>query len=600
MELAGWISPGEYELALREPLVYNQEPYPILAPHFVMMVLQEIDQIITSKDVYEYGGLVVRTSLDLDWQIHAEESITRQLAELKRTQDGLGHNVNSASLAALDPKSGDILAMVGSPDYFDADISGAINMALSPRQPGSALKPLVYAVALDPEQPGGAWSAATMLLDVRTAFLTQDGETYIPANYDLREHGPVLVREALASSLNIPAVITLDHIGMESLVRTANKFGLSTLKDPDSYDLSLALGGGEVRLLELTAAYGAFANGGTRVQPRAILGINNLKGKQIYSSEITPQERVLDESVAWLISDILSDNDARQLGFGPNSILRLDRPAAVKTGTTSNFHDNWTVGYTPGLVVGVWTGNSDYQPMRNVNGLSGAAPIWHQFVRTVLADQPAVDFARPTNLVELEVCALSGLLPSETCPYRRMEWFIDGTQPDQVESFYRKVTLDSASGQLADENTPPDRWVQKVALDLPPQAHPWARSQGLTLYSDLINGLNVETISSNNLTPASISSISLNMISPPAGGIYHLTSGFDRDSQRVLIEAVGEVGLIEVTIWVDGEFIKEFSKAPYQTWWQLSPGGHQAWAEALCADGTQIMSDIVNFAVQED
>ncbi|MCC6955772.1 MAG: transglycosylase domain-containing protein, partial [Anaerolineales bacterium] len=416
MEEAGMISPEERSLAERERLVFAEQPYPIEAPHFVMQVRSQIDGLLSQQEVYDLGGLEVRTTIDLDWQKHAERAVLRQIEAMQRSNQGLGHDMNNAALVALDPKNGDILAMVGSPDYFDPEHGGAINMALSPRQPGSALKPLVYAAALDPHEAGGGWTAATMLLDVQTAFVTRAGKAYVPANYDLREHGPVLLREALGSSLNIPAVRTLEHVGLDQLFSLSRKMGLTTLGDPQEYDLSVALGGGAVRLLDLTSAYAAFASEGVRVQPRYILEISDLGGNEVYKAPDPARTRIIDARVAWLISDILSDNNARRLGFGANSVLRLDRPAAVKTGTTTNFHDNWTIGYTPDLVVGVWAGNTDYKPMREVNGLTGAAPIWHEFMRTVLAGRPKDWFVRPQGLVQVEVCALSGLLPTESCP----------------------------------------------------------------------------------------------------------------------------------------------------------------------------------------
>jgi membrane carboxypeptidase/penicillin-binding protein PbpC len=537
----------------------------------------------------------VRTTLDLSWQKLAEQAVSHQLEALQSSQEGMGHNVNNAALVALDPHSGEILTLVGSPDYFNASSGGAINMALSPRQPGSALKPLVYAAALDPGKPGGGWTAATMLLDMRTSFITHDGKVYTPANYDLREHGPVLVREALASSLNIPAVLTLNHIGMDRLFELTSRLGIDTLGDPQSYDLSLALGGGAVRLIDLTAAYGAFANRGYRVEPQAILEVLDFQGNVLYRPPIPSKVRVLDERVAWLISDILSDNDARQLGFGAYSILRLDRPAAVKTGTTSNFHDNWTIGYTPDLVVGVWSGNTDYQPMREVNGLTGAAPIWHQFIRTVLAGQPARTFARPEGLVQVEVCNLSGLLPTEACPYRRQEWFIAGTQPIQEDTFYRKVTLDVATGRLADQNTPPDRQTNQVVLDLPRQAEPWARAQGLTIYRDLLPS--VAGLSST-LTPFLSTSTPIQLVSPPANSTYRLSSGFETESQRILLEAIGESGLREVSFWIDGKLVAQTSSEPYQAWWSLKIGIHHVWVEGVRENGERVRSEVVIITVE--
>jgi len=444
---------------------------------------------------------------------------------------------------------------------------------------------------MTPEEPtaGGApWTAASMLLDVSTAFQTQNGKAYTPANYDLREHGPVLVREALASSLNIPAVITLDHVGLDRLFELTASLGITTLDDPQSYDLSLALGGGAVRLIELTAAYGAFANGGDRVQPYSILEVTDLQGETLYAASPPSLRRVLDERLTWLISDILSDDDARRIGFGANSVLRLDRPAAVKTGTTSNFHDNWTVGYTPDLVVGVWVGNPDYQPMREVSGLTGAAPIWHQFMRAVLTGRPPSEFTQPEGFDRAEICALSGLLPTAECPYRRWEWFIEGTGPTQPDTFYRRALIDAATGRLADADTPPERVQEQVLLDLPPQARPWARAQGLTLLSDL-------QAAAGEAGPAA----PLRLVSPAQGSAFVLSPDFEADAQRARLEAVGESGLGQVTLWLDGEMLAAFDQAPYQFWWPLAPGEHQAWAEGTRSDGTRLISQRVTFTVED-
>ncbi|MEE8568470.1 MAG: transglycosylase domain-containing protein [Anaerolineales bacterium] len=597
MQKTGFIDDEQRTLAEREKLVFASTPYPILAPHFVMMVRAQLDSMYTTAEVYQHGGLVVRTTLDLDWQGHAERAVDRQLAELHRREGGMGHNVNNAALVALDPYTSQILALVGSPDYFDETSGGAINMAIAPRQPGSALKPILYAAAVDPSgslqnSPHTApWTAATMLLDVSTSFLTHDGQAYTPANYDLQEHGPVLVRQALASSLNIPAVITLDHVGMQGLFEQATKLGITTLDDPEQYDLSLALGGGAVRLLELTAAYAAFANGGYRVDPVSILEVSDLQGNVLYAAPSASSKRVLDERVAWLISDILSDNDARQLGFGPYSTLRIDRPAAVKTGTTSNFHDNWTVGYTPDLAVGVWVGNTNYEPMREVNGLTGAAPIWHQFIRTVLTGRPPQPFVRPQGLVQEEVCSLSGLLPTPACPYLRWEWFIEGTQPTQPDHFYRQVQLDTATNSLADASTPPERVSYRTVLDLPPEAQTWARAEGLILMSDLLATSGVGT-SPNSSAP-------LRLVSPTYGSVYRVSASVDPDAQRIRVEAVGEAGLGQVTLWMDGNLLGSFDQGPFRIWWPLAVGRHEAWAEGLILDGEWVISERVVFLVEQ-
>ena len=596
MEEDGFISAEQRQQAGREPLAYASTPYPIEAPHFVMMARGEVDRLFTPEQIYQAGGLTVRTTLDLDWQKHAERAVAKQIEALRQSEDGLGHNVNSAALVALDPQTGEVLALVGSPDYFDATHAGAINMALAPRQPGSSIKPLVYAAALDPGRLS-PWTTATVMLDVRTSFLTRDGKSYTPTNYDSLEHGPVSLREALGSSLNIPAVLALDRVGLEPVFTLAERLGMTTLVDPQRYDLSLALGGGEVRLIELTAAYAAFDNGGYRVRPAVLLEVTDPQGNVLYSTRPERQERALDERVAWLVSDILSDNDARLLGFGPNSILRLDRPAAVKTGTTSNFHDNWTVGYTPDLVVGVWAGNTDYQPMREVTGLTGAAPIWHQFMRSVLSGRPEQSFPRPDGLVQTEICTLSGLLPTEACPYRRLEWFIEGTQPVESDHFYKTVTLDRATGRLAGDDTPPERRVQAVALDLPAEAQPWARRQGLTLMSDLL-AASGQVVRGTGGRQASTAEAALRLTSPGDLAIYRLQPGFSAEAQQVQVQAVGQAGLREVSLWVDGAQIKTTVEAPYTGWWPLKPGRHQAWAEGVTVEGERVRSRTVSFEVK--
>ncbi len=587
MEEAGYITAEQRRLAQAEKLVLAEAPYPIEAPHFVMMVRNAVDALFTSEQILSAGGLIVRTTLDLDWQHQAEAAVRDQLLRLQQHTLGISHNVNNAALVAIDVHRGEILALVGSADYFDASISGAINMALAPRQPGSALKPLIYAAALDPQFPGGPWTAATMILDVRTAFLTGEGKAYLPENYDRQEHGPVLVRQALASSLNIPAVIALEHIGLETLVNLTSRLGITTLKDPYRYDLSLALGGGEVRLLELTAAYGAFANGGYRLTPHLILEITNAEGEVLYRTEPVPQVRVLDARVAWLISDILKDDEARRLGFGEHSVLNLGRPAAVKTGTTSNFHDNWTIGYTPHLVVGVWSGNSDYQPMWEINGLTGAAPIWHQFMRAVLSGAPEDDFTRPEDLVQVEVCALSGLLPSEACVFRRWEWFIPGTQPVEQDRFYHWVDVDTRTGTLASAQTPPQYRARRLALDLPPQAHAWARAQNWLLIQDLVAAPSYEALPAEGLW----------LVSPAPGSRFLFDARVHASSQRILLEASAVTRLQQVSFWVDGEMVGVVTASPYRLWWQLQPGEHQIWAEALTVQGDHLKSDTVNIVV---
>jgi membrane carboxypeptidase/penicillin-binding protein PbpC len=425
-----------------------------------------------------------------------------------------------------------------------------------------------------------------MILDVRTAFVTKEGYAYTPVNYDHREHGPVLVREALASSYNVPAVIALKTIGVDSLLRLLGRLGVTTLNNPEDVDLSLTLGGGEIRLLDLTAAYAALANGGTGVQPVLILDVTDEAGDVVYQRHSGLSQRVIDERVAWLISDILSDNNARAPGFTTHSILQIGRPAAVKTGTTTDFRDNWTVGFTPNLVVGVWVGNADNSPMINISGVSGAGPIWHQFMRTVLRGQPELSFERPDDLVQVEVCTLSGLLPGDTCPYTRREWFIPGTQPTTTDTFYVRVAVDTLTGLPADATTPPDRIEQRVYLDLPPQAHDWARSESLPLLPDSLAGRG-ETAALNELL----------VVSPEPQTVYQLDPGLPLDAQRVRVVAVGPPGLQNVTLTIDDQPLATIETPPFEAYWTLAVGEHVARAEGTTATGESIESTSIPFRV---
>ena len=592
LEKHGYINSQERIAATQEKLIYASTPFPMEAPHFVLLVQGEYDNLLQGMAMRNPRGLIVRTTLDLDWQNHAVSIIKKQLDLLNHPTDGsLSHNVNNAALVALDPATGEILALVGNPDYADTAHSGALNMAVAPCQPGSALKPLIYAAAFDPIQPQ-PWTAATMILDVRTAFLTHDGMPYIPVNYDRQEHGPVSARQALASSLNIPAVITLDRVSLEKAINFARSVGLTTLLDPEEADLSLALGGGAVRLLDLTTAYGVFANQGNKVTPVSILDITDIDGNLLYTPERSVQPQVMDERVALLISDILSDDYARSIGFGLHSALNLDRPAAAKTGTTTNFHDNWTIGYTPNLVVGVWVGNANYQSMRDVTGLTGAGPIWHQFMRTVLQGSPELPFQRPEGMVQVEVCALSGLLPTPDCPFTRLEWFIQGTEPIHPDNLYRTVKIDSLTGQLAGSFTPLERTTQRLVLDLPLQAQSWAHRQGITLLSEL-NQSAVAIVASSD------SRNDFHLASPNPNSTYRITADTPLEIQRIRLAVIGVPGISQVTFLMDGIPLETISNPPFDTWWVLSPGEHRVWAEAITVDGSQLTSPVVYFFVRQ-
>jgi len=347
------------------------------APHFVQYVLAQLDSR-WGEGYTRRAGLHVRTTLDLKMQLLAQKVITQTVAQLRPQYD-----LSNAALVALRPNSGEILAMVGSADFANVAISGQVNVTIRPRQPGSAIKPVLYATAISDT----LISPATVLWDIPVTYTVGPRQVYAPHNYDNRFHGPVTARTALANSYNVPTVKLLDGVGVGRMLASARAMGLQSLNQTDAwYGLSLTLGGGEVTLLDLTTAYHTLASNGQYFPSTAFLAITDSQQQPLPLNSPAQPKQVIDPAAAFLVTDILSDNQARTPAFGAESPLKLTQPAAAKTGTTSDFRDNWTLGYTRYLVAGVWAGNSDGHPMRNVSGITGAAPIWHAFMQAVLAD----------------------------------------------------------------------------------------------------------------------------------------------------------------------------------------------------------------------
>ena len=540
-------------------------------------------------------GLVVTTTLDLDWQNTAQAIAQRQLTELRADKpDQPGKNVNNAAVVTLDPQSGEILVMLGSPDYFDKQIDGAVNATIAHRQPGSSIKPITYAAAFDPQSPKPL-TPASMILDVRSSFPTKEGDPYVPKNYDQQFHGPVSAREALASSYNIPAVKVLQHAGLDRMIALARNLGITTFGQPDRYGFALTLGGGEVRLLDMALAYGVFANGGHKIDPVAVLQVNDAQGQTLYTHTPQPSEQVLDPRVTYLITSILSDNKARAPAFSEYSVLRLTRPAAAKTGTTTDWRDNWTLGYTPDLVTGVWVGNADNQPMERISGVTGAGPIWHDFMQEALKGKPIQQFTRPDGLIDLDVCATSGLLPTPYCPYTKREVFIAGTQPTQPDNLYKPIKIDVATGLPATADTPRDRIETRVFLTLPAEAREWARDNGipqLTMTNEQMTNAETQTAGSN---------FQVRITRPDNGTIYRITPQTPIETQRIPVQAIvaDNVGWKTMTIAVDGQPIGEFTSSPARIWWTLQPGSHTITAQVIDEHGQSLESEAITVLVTQ-
>jgi len=421
----GRVSDAEADAAYAEPINLIGDPglAPNLAPHFVQYVIETLDNQF-GEGYTRSSGLNITTTLDLEIQRMAQETVADNVAKLQPA-----YGLSNAALVAMAPNSGEIVAMVGSADFYDPVISGQVNVALRERQPGSAIKPVLYATAIDQN----VISPSTVIWDTKVEYRSTGGQFYRPLNYDRLFHGPVTVRSALASSYNVPAVKLLDAMGVEQMLAGAKNLGINGLdRGTDWYGLSLALGGGEVTLLDLTTAYHTLDSAGQYLPPNPILSLIDNMGNEVEQFEAEPIAVVSPET-AFLISDILSDDRARQPGFGINSPLILDVPAAVKTGTTTDFRDNWTLGYTRHLVTGVWAGNSDGTPMRNATGVTGAAPIWRDFMTKVQAspqalatlnagpDLDALQFTPPEGIVQENRCP-PGVTCREGGEYYRTSW----------------------------------------------------------------------------------------------------------------------------------------------------------------------------------
>ncbi len=454
------LSDEDYEKAKAEKLKFKRAVASFEAPHFVFYVKELLEERL-GANVVEQGGLQVTTTLDLELQGKAQEIVKKEI------DNSVGLNVGNGALVAINPKNGHILAMVGSKDYFAESepkdcISGitgensctfepALNVALAKRQPGSSIKPLTYVTMLE-----NGFTAAFPFLDVPTTFINDDtnNKAYTPVNYDGTYRGVVSLRRALGNSLNVTAVKALQIVGIDSMIETAQRLGISTLDDRSRFGLALTLGGGETRLLEMTGAFSAFANKGEFHPPVAILEIKNSKGQTLYKWRETKGSQAVTQESAFLISDILSDDGARSAAFGTGSLLNIPgQRVAVKTGTTDDKRDNYAIGYTPSIVAGVWVGNNNNDRMNPgvASGLTGATPIWNSFMTMYLKDKKAEPFEVPKKVKKMEVDVLTGMLPYRDND-KRSEWFTEGTEPTAVSDWYQRLEICKKDGKIANDS----------------------------------------------------------------------------------------------------------------------------------------------------
>jgi penicillin-binding protein 1C len=549
MRETGIMSAEDTEHAAAEPLRLRPDRTAIRAPHFVFWIL------------YRYAdralpGATLATTMDLDLQTRIEAIVRRRIGELREA------NATSAAVVVLDVSTGDILAMVGSADYFDELRDGAVNVAVSARQPGSSLKPFTYALAL-----AQGHTAATTVADTEVQLLTEEGNPYTPRNYDYDLHGLVRYREALANSYNIAAVKVLERIGVQRLLEFLRAAGITTLtKKPEHYGLALTLGSGEVRLQELAEAYGVFARAGRTLHARALS-----------SEPVKEGTAILDPQIAWIITDILADPAARLPEFGEDTPLAVPpHRVAAKTGTTRNARDNWVVGYTPDRIVGVWVGNADNTPMRGTSGITGAGPIFHDVMAEAMRNLPARPFPEPPGITRRTICRLSGKLPTPACPHTIEEVFVAGTEPLEHDDLHQVVTIDRRNGLRAGEACPEEFVLRQLFTIFPPEVRPWSREHGFREPPSVFSPLCPSTAFSMFHTPFSIpSEDTLTITKPHHGDSFLLDPLIPDESEKITLEARAPVGVESVVWHINGILIGTTAPPDFRVRWKPVPGTHR-------------------------
>lgn len=440
----GYISQEEADEAKEKEITFASNPYgSIEAPHFVMYVRQKLVEKYGEQMANE-GGLKVYTTLDKDLYDIANKAVKEIGA-----RNATNYRASNASLVSIDPKTGQILAMVGSRDFFNQEIDGNVNVAIRERQPGSSFKPFAYATLFKKEN----WGPGSIMYDVRTDF----GGGYTPRNYDGTFRGATTVRRSLQGSLNIPAVKSLYIAGLNETLKTAHDMGITTLNDPNKYGLSLVLGSGEVKPIDMAAAYGVFANNGIKQDLSWYIKIEDSQGKVLDKYEKRSGKQVLDPQISYLMNDVMSDNNSRAYVFGSNSPLNIPGyNVAAKTGTTDDNKDAWTVGYTPSLSTAVWAGNNDGTKMTNAGGVTAAAPIWNAYMKEALKKFSKEDFKKPSGIKNVTLDAITGRQVTDTTKNKSYDMFPSWYKVPLANGQSIEVKVDKTTGKLATENCPPE------------------------------------------------------------------------------------------------------------------------------------------------
>ena len=561
MARQGRIKPAQQRLARAERIDWRAARRPFLAPHFSRQLL---------------GGLAgaatyVRSTLDLPLQQKVETAVRETIARLRP------NGVTNAAVLVVDNPTGQVLAHVGSADFFDEAHSGQVDGTQALRQPGSTIKPFTYAMALEQGK-----TPASLLRDLPAHFTTDKGD-YAPRNYDNSFHGPVRLRVALASSYNVPAVRMAEFVGVERLLVRLRDLGFSSLaRSGRHYGLGLTLGNGEVTLRELVAAYATLARGGQYLPLRAVLEARKVGGARLPLPGATAR-RVLSREASFLISHILSDHVARLPAFGRRTPLNPGFAAAVKTGTSKDFRDNWTVGYTPQLTVGVWVGNFDGRSMHNVSGITGAGPLWAEVMTSAMNGRVSA-FTRPGGIVGRRICPLSGKLPGPFCGATNEELFLAGSEPRAACDFHRELALDTRNGLLAGPGCSGARIERRVMTVYPPLYRTWATKHGIP--APPVQG-------SPHCPPLRAAARRVNIRVPANGDRYFLDPDLRRSFQSIPLEAT-VVGHVDEVRWLVNGTLVARAPFPYTARWPMRSGRHRI--QAVLPDGRS--SPVVTVTVQ--
>lgn len=577
MAVEGHITQEEAQLAKQETIVFRELGDGIIAPHFVFYVKELLTDIYGEK-VVEQGGLSVITTLDITKQRVAQEVVK------KWGEKNISMNASNAALLSMDPKNGDILAMVGSRDYFNKDIDGNVNVTVKKRQPGSSFKPIVYAAAFNK-----GYTPKTIIFDIVTNFDTTALKPYIPHNYTSKEYGPVSLRQALAGSLNITAVKVLYLTGVRTVIEFAKNIGYSSLGSPDDYGLSLVLGGAEVTLLEHVHSFTAFSQEGKIMKPISLLEIKDKHGSVIFKEPYEQPREIFNPEIARQISEILSDAQAREYVFGKNPYLSLrGRPSAIKTGTTNDYRDAWTIGYTPSLVTGVWVGNNKNTPMKKgADGSKVAAPIWSEFMNTVLKGTEVENFTKPLEIFTGKPI-LDGSLGEEKVMYIDTLTgapAVDSTPLDRV----KEQNIKSIHSILfyVDKNNPRGPLPQHPQLD--PQFDIWEKGVQEWVKKH-------EVLQISPLKQSEISLPSLSIITPTEN------ETITNKNLNVTINTSSSLEISRVEYFLDGVLLRSISIKPFSLEFPLigvSNGFHTLLVKSYDKNGnSQSASMTLNFLLQ--